>query len=51
MKNLSYYNNAYRDALRNKISRLAETVFARGDLTDDHSNKEQLRLNRALNAL
>ncbi len=50
MKNLSYYNNAYRDALRNIIGRLPDSVFSRDDLTDDHSNREQLRLNRALNA-
>ncbi|MCX7115218.1 MAG: hypothetical protein NTW08_04870 [Gammaproteobacteria bacterium] len=51
MKNRHYYNNKYREALRNKINHLAIQVFSRGDLTDDHSNREQLRLNRALNML
>lgn len=49
MNTLSYYNNAYREALKNKIIRMSDSVFSRSDLTDDHSNKEQLRLNRALN--
>jgi len=45
-----YYNNAYREAVRNIINHIPDSVFSRKDLTDNHSNKEQLRLNRALNA-
>lgn len=46
----NHYNNTFRDALRNRIERLTHHVFSRSDLTQDHSNKEQLRLNRALRA-
>ena len=49
MKKLSHYNNTYREALRDKINRIKNRVFSRDDLTTDHSNREQLRLNRALN--
>lgn len=45
-----HYNNAYRDSLRRKINRFTGQVFSRNDLSRDHSNREQLRLNRALNA-
>lgn len=44
----NHYHNKYRDSLRRKISRLAGQVFSRNDLSRDHSNREQLRLNRAL---
>lgn len=46
----SHYNNAYRAVLRQKIKAWPEQVFTRGDLSSDHSNREQLRLNRALKA-
>lgn len=45
----THYNNHYRDSLRQKINRLTGEVFSRSDLSRDHSNREQLRLNRALN--
>ena len=45
MKKLSHYNNTYREALRDKINRIKNRVFSRDDLTTDHSNREQLRLN------
>ena len=48
-KKPSHYNNSYRNALRNKISLMKSRVFSRDDLTTDHSNSTQLRLNRALN--
>src|SRR5438045_2878789 len=44
-----HYNTAFRAELRNKINRIKSHVFSRDDLTQDHSNREQLRLNRALN--
>ncbi|HIF0302648.1 TPA: hypothetical protein ACXYLJ_002954 [Legionella pneumophila] len=47
----NHYNITFRDALRNKIKRIPNHVFSRGDLTQDRSNREQLRLNRALQAL
>lgn len=47
----NHYNNTFRDALRNRIQRITNHVFSRSDLTQDRSNKEQLRLNRALRAL
>lgn len=47
----NHYNNAFRDAIRNRIKRITSHVFSRSDLTQDHSNREQLRLNRALRAL
>ena len=50
MKKPTHYNNTYRDDLRDKINLMKGRVFARDDLTYDHSNREQLRLNRALNA-
>lgn len=43
-----HYNTAFRAELRNKINRITSRVFSRDDLTQDHSNREQLRLNRAL---
>ncbi|AGH55362.1 hypothetical protein [Legionella pneumophila] len=46
-----HYNNTYRDALRHRINGITNHVFSRSDLTQDHSNKEQLRLNRALRTL
>ena len=48
-RKLGHYNNSYRNALRDKINRMRSRVFSRDDLTTDHSNREQLRLNRALN--
>lgn len=42
----NHYNNSYRKSLRDKINTLS--VFTRNDLTDNYSNREQLRLNRAL---
>lgn len=50
MHKTSYYNNVYRASLKRKIESLKGQVFTREDLTKDHSNKEQLRLNRALKA-
>lgn len=50
MKKPTHYNNTYRNDLRDKINLMKGSVFARDDLTHDHSNREQLRLNRALNA-
>jgi len=46
-----HYNNTFRDALRHKIKHITNHVFSRSDLTQDHSNKEQLKLNRALRVL
>jgi hypothetical protein len=43
-----HYKNRYRVQLLARIERLDGQVFAREDLTSDHSNREQLRLNRAL---
>jgi len=43
-----HYNTAFRAELRNTINRIRGPVFSRDDLTQDHSNREQLRLNRAL---
>ena len=45
-----HYNNVYRETLRNKIKAISLRVFSRDDLTDSHTNREQLRLNRALHA-
>lgn len=45
-----HYDNPYRERLRKKITHLSGQVFERKDLTQDQSNTEQLRLNRALNA-
>ena len=50
MEKRQHYNNMYRDKLRHKISLMEGTVFSRDNLSDAHSNREQLRLNRALNA-
>lgn len=47
----THYKKAYRDKLLSRIARLKGQVFTRTDLSKDHSNKEQLRLNRALNIL
>lgn len=43
-----HYNTAFRTELRKKINHIRSHVFSRDDLTQDHSNREQLRLNRAL---
>lgn len=51
MKMKNHYNNIFRDRLRNTINRIPHHVFSRSDLTKDHSNREQLRLNRALRVL
>lgn len=45
-----HYNNGFRKGLREKINHLLRPVFSRSDLTQDFSNREQLRLNRALRA-
>ncbi len=50
MNTKKHYNNQYRINLKEKINKLADPVFVRGDLTNDKSNQEQLRLNRALKA-
>jgi hypothetical protein len=50
MNRKSHYNNTFRDELRKKINHLTSHVFSRGDLIQDHSNRAQLRLNRALRA-
>lgn len=50
MPRKKHYNNAFRDKLRKKINGIANHVFSRSDLTQEHSNQEQLRLNRALHA-
>lgn len=44
----NHYKNNYRDSLKQKINHFAGQVFSRNDLSRDHSNSEQLRLNRAL---
>lgn len=46
----NHYNSAYRDSLKQRIDHYAGQVFSRRDLSGDQSNREQLRLNRALNA-
>lgn len=51
MKRKNHYNNAFREELRIKIDRMSSHVFSRHDLTQDRSNREQLRLNRALRVL
>lgn len=43
-----HYSNTYRAQLLDKIEALDTTLFSRNDLTQDQSNKAQLRLNRAL---
>jgi hypothetical protein len=50
MNRKNHYNNHFRDELREKINHIASHVFSRSDLTQDHSNQTQLRLNRALHA-
>lgn len=50
MHDKTHYSNAFRDALRAKITEMESHVFSRSDLIQDHSNKTQLRLNRALRA-
>lgn len=45
-----YYRNTYRNDLLTKINSLPGQVFTREELSIDTSNKEQLRLNRALKA-
>lgn len=50
MKKTHYYHNTYRNDLLGKIESLPNQVFSRNDLTINHSNQEQLRLNRALKA-
>jgi len=48
MRRPQHYNKTYRTQLLDKIEHLDSAVFDRNDLTHDHSNKAQLRLNRAL---
>ena len=48
MRKINHYQNAYRTKLLNKIESLLSDVFTRNDLTHNHGNQEQLRLNRAL---
>ncbi|EKD69909.1 MAG: hypothetical protein ACD_46C00702G0001 [uncultured bacterium] len=43
-----HYQNTYRRKLLDKIESLKTQVFSRDDLTRNHTNQEQLRLNRAL---
>ena len=43
-----HYNSSFRKQLRSKINNFKTNVFSRHDLSNDRSNKEQLRLNRAL---
>lgn len=45
-----HYSNAFRKGLLRKIENLPGYTFTRSELTNDLSNKEQLRLNRALRA-
>lgn len=45
----NHYKKTYRTSLKRKINSLAGQVFSRSDLSRNHSNREQLRLNRALN--
>ncbi len=45
-----HYKKPYRQQLLDKIQSFDEQVFVRADLSDDHSNQVQLRLNRALKA-
>ncbi len=45
-----HYGNRFRDEIRKKINNYSGRVFSRSDLTSDRSNREQLRLNRALRA-
>ena len=50
MQEKKHYKTAFRDHLRNTIDHMNNAVFSRADLTQDHSNREQLKLNRALRA-
>ncbi len=50
MNRPQHYQNTYRKQLLDKIESLESHVFSRKDLTSDHSNQGQLRLNRALRA-
>lgn len=50
MKRSLHYKNPYRQELIEKLESLNGQVFTRIELTDDHSNQTQLRLNRALKA-
>ena len=50
MASQQHYKNIYRRDLLGKIEALQEQIFARSDLSQDRSNQEQLRLNRALKA-
>ena len=50
MSRPSHYKNAYRRQLLDKIESLNSQVFTREDLSHDHSNQAQLRLNRVLKA-
>lgn len=50
MRNTHHYQNTYRLKLLDKIESLKIQVFSRDDLTHNHTNQEQLRLNRALKA-
>ena len=43
-----YYQTPYRQQLISIIQALPGEVFSRQDVTSDQSNREQLRLNRAL---
>ena len=45
-----HYQNTYRKKLLSQIESMNTEVFTRDDLTHSHSNKIQLRLNRALKA-
>lgn len=48
MQRPHHYRKDHRALLIDKIRSLESQVFIREDLSDDHSNREQLRLNRAL---
>ena len=50
MSRLHHYNKTTRTKLKEKIESLPGQVFKREDLSHDHSNREQLHLNRALKA-
>ena len=50
MAGRKHYKKAYRDELLQKIEQLDTQVFTRSDIVRDRSNREQLRLNRALKA-
>lgn len=48
MQRPHHYRKDHRALLLDKIRSMESQVFVREDLSDDHSNREQLRLNRAL---